>query len=167
MNDLTDDQFFEALSTEDDLGMIVRAHLHIEHWLEKFLFASIPFYEKYKKQINLNFEQKILLCCAMGLTPDIKKPLNAIGTQRNKFAHEPNYKLSVNALREVYKEFTPEHKKQIQDSYRQLALTFNREEKNYNDLPFKLQLDYLFMFLRKKLMLACNQLCDMKAHIKH
>ena len=158
MNDLTDDQFYEALNNEDHLGMVVRAHIHIEHWVENFVSASMPFYEKYKGQLDAGYETKVLLCCAMGLTPDLKSPLKAIGTLRNKFAHQPNFKLSESTVKSIYETLSSEHKQQLQDTYSKLASTFGRSEKKYAALPYDLKLNLLFMFLRTKLRVANQQL---------
>lgn len=51
MEQLADDEFYEALSSDDHLGMVVRAHIHISYWAEQFLFSSMPWYEKYMKDI--------------------------------------------------------------------------------------------------------------------
>lgn len=97
MNELTDDQFFEALNNEDHLGMTVRAHIHIEHWVEKFITTSMPYYSEYKKDIKADYQTKIYLCCAMGLSPTLKPPLSAVGKIRNKFLTN----LTFNLLKEL------------------------------------------------------------------
>jgi hypothetical protein len=48
MASFTDEQkrssaaFYEALRVEDDLGMIVRAHIHIESKLREFIESAAP-----------------------------------------------------------------------------------------------------------------------------
>jgi hypothetical protein len=158
MKDLTDEQFHEAISSEDHLGMVVRAHIHIEYWVEKFVSASMPFYDNYKKQIDADYETKVLLGCAMGLSPDLKAPLQAVGKLRNKFAHEPNFKLSESAAKSIYQTLSSDHKEQLQRSYIKLSSTFGRKEKKYSALPLELKISLLFMFLRTKLEVANIQL---------
>src|SRR5450755_668212 len=34
--------FIDALNSEDDLGMVVRAHIHIEHELKEFVTSAAP-----------------------------------------------------------------------------------------------------------------------------
>jgi hypothetical protein len=36
------DAFFQMLNGEDDLGMVIRAHIHIEHELREFILATAP-----------------------------------------------------------------------------------------------------------------------------
>ncbi len=36
------EEFLQLLDGEDDLGMVIRAHIHIEHELREFIVAAAP-----------------------------------------------------------------------------------------------------------------------------
>lgn len=113
MEELSDDAFYEVLNNEDHLGMVVRGHIHIEHWINAFLGLAMPHYPKYEKSISADYETKVLLCCALGLTPDLKTPLTSIGSLRNRFAHRLAYKLTSSDVSDLYASLSGPHKTQI------------------------------------------------------
>jgi len=76
-----------ALRNEDDLGKVVRAHIHIEHELQEFIFFAAPVPDQLKSFDSMEFTEKVQLALLLGLTPDLKAALNATGRLRNKFAH--------------------------------------------------------------------------------
>lgn len=164
MKQLSDDEFYEALNSEDHLGMVVRAHIHIEYWAERFLLAAMPQYEKYMKDIDANYELKILLCCAMGLSPELKAPLLLAGTLRNRFAHRPNYKLSLSDVNGLYAALSGTHQQHVKKAYKAMADQFGHEEKAFSKLPPVTRLNLLFMSIRSKLKKAHVQLQNTTSH---
>ena len=44
--ELSDDQFYEAMDSQDDLGLVMRDHIHIEHWVEQFLVERYQLYSR-------------------------------------------------------------------------------------------------------------------------
>ena len=76
--------FFRALRNEDELGMIVRAHIVLEYELEQFTAAILPVPTELGK---MEYSAKLRLAFACGLRTDVKGPLRALGALRNKFAH--------------------------------------------------------------------------------
>ena len=158
MNDLSDDEFHEALSSQDHLGMVIRGHLHVEHWVERFLETSMPYYEKYAKDIDADYQLKVLLCCAMGLSPELKAPLLNVGALRNRFAHRPNYKLSASDVNDLYASLSGTHQQHLKKAYKAMAENFSRDEKVFTKLSSLERLNLLFMAIRGKLKKANAQL---------
>ncbi|MDQ1337841.1 MAG: hypothetical protein QG617_808 [Campylobacterota bacterium] len=158
MIELSDEEFYNALSIEDDLGMVIRAHIHIEHWIDRFLHSAIPRYNLYAKDINANYKTKVLLCCALGLSPELKVPLNLIGELRNKFAHRPSYKLTSSDVSNLHNALSTTHKQHLKKAYNTLALHYKREESSFAKLGDIERLNLLFMLLRTKLKKANSQL---------
>src|SRR5258708_1065128 len=78
------DAFLTTLLSEDELGVVVRAHIHIEHELEKFLCAAL---ENPNELGRLEYSARVRLALACGLRADLKGPLNAFGALRNRFSH--------------------------------------------------------------------------------
>jgi hypothetical protein len=94
---MNDEQFISDLQGEDELGAVVRAHLYIEFFIDKIIQTVVPKPECLKP-LNFDFIGKINLLMAMGVDPEIKKPLTVLAGLRNKFAHRPNYKLTNQKL---------------------------------------------------------------------
>lgn len=163
MNKLSDDQFYDAINSQDDLGLVIRAHIHIEHWTEQFLEAALPQYEKYSKDLNADYETKVLLACIAGLHADLKAPLSAFGKLRNRFAHRPNYKLSATDAENIYSALSSHHKQQLQQAYQELADASKREVKVYSKLDAEAKLSLLAMLLRSMLKTACAQVRGSKS----
>ena len=86
------DELFEVLKGEDDLGVVIRTHIHIEAVLND-LIEKIFRESKYVDKMGLDYHQKVKLTLACGLDPRFEKPLNTLGTIRNNFAHRLEAKL--------------------------------------------------------------------------
>jgi hypothetical protein len=84
-------EFFDALFGEDDLGVVVRTHIYIESKVNELLDLLIPFPAQLP---HLRYEQKIKLCCAMGMDKTLFLPLKELGDLRNSFGHNINTKLT-------------------------------------------------------------------------
>jgi len=96
-------EFIKSLQSEDDLGLVVRAHIHIEHELEQFIKACLP---NQKELGRMGYSGRVRLALACGLRPSLKGPLNAIGRLRNDFAHELGTRLVEERINKIYKTFT-------------------------------------------------------------
>jgi hypothetical protein len=77
-----------ALESEDDLGKVVRGHIHIEHELQQIIFFAAPNPDQLKAFERQEFSEKVRLALVLGLKSDLASPLNAAGNLRNKFAHQ-------------------------------------------------------------------------------
>jgi hypothetical protein len=77
----------EVLRAEDDLGKIVRAHIHIEHELQEVLFLAAPNPTQLKPFDRMEYSEKVQLALVLGLNAELKPALNATGNLRNKFSH--------------------------------------------------------------------------------
>lgn len=158
MDELSDDEFHDALSSEDHLGMVIRGHIHVEHWIDRFLLSAMPHYNKYAKDIKADYKTKVLLCCALGLTPELKVPLASVGELRNRFAHRPSYKLTKSDVNNLYDALSGTHKQHLNKAYKELALRYQREESSFSKLGNIERLNLLLMLLRAKLKNANAQL---------
>jgi len=133
MKHLTDEQFFIDLNGEDDLGAVIRSQLHIEYELDQLLKKQIPNYSVLDK-LHLDYEIKIVLAIAMELNQNYEKPLKGFGLIRNKFAHEPGFKLTKSDTNNLYNCFAKEDKEVIQAAFKNT----NNKTKTPNN-SFKLQ----------------------------
>ena len=76
-----------SLYSDDDLGKVVRGHIHIEHELEHIIFFASPNPDHLKSFESQEFSEKVRLALMLGLKANLAPALNAAGKLRNKFAH--------------------------------------------------------------------------------
>jgi hypothetical protein len=80
-------QLLAILGNEDDLGVVIRAHIYIEHELTEFIQARLSD-PSILKPLHPTYEDKVLLAVGLGLSQDYQAALANIGKLRNGFAHE-------------------------------------------------------------------------------
>ena len=77
----------DSLAGEDELGVVIRAHIHIEHELNEFIKARLhP--PTALDAVRLDYSGRVRLALTLGLLPELKPALQFVGTIRNKFAHQ-------------------------------------------------------------------------------
>lgn len=75
-----------ALMGADALGVVIRAHIHVEHEVIGFIKARLP-EPGALGGIGLDYDGRVKLALALGLPDEFRKALSFLGTLRNKFAH--------------------------------------------------------------------------------
>lgn len=98
-----DEQFVEAITTEDELGSVIRSHIYIEHELSEFIRASCPNSDALK---GFEYSEKIRIAIALGLDSKWKPALELIGAIRNRFAHRLDYQITPQDAAAFSKSFT-------------------------------------------------------------
>ena len=104
----------EVLRAEDDLGKIVRAHIHIEHELQEVIFLAAPNPTQLKSFDKMEYSDKVQLALVLGLNAELKPALNATGNLRNKFSHRLDMKIGEEEVTNLISTFTPSAKQQFQ-----------------------------------------------------
>ena len=56
----------EVLRAEDDLGKVVRAHIHIEHELQELIFLAAPNPTQLKPFDRMEYSEKVQLALVLG-----------------------------------------------------------------------------------------------------
>ena len=92
---------FRLLDEDDDLGMIIRAHIHLEHELREFILAAAPQPAEVKPS-EYDYAGTLRLAMTLGLNPAVEAGLTAVGTLRNKFAHRLEMKLTQREADIIY-----------------------------------------------------------------
>jgi hypothetical protein len=83
------DEFFDAISTRNNLEAVLYGHLFIEGMLEKLILTSCSGSEPLFSEIS--YAGKINVAAKLNLVPkDAVNSLRAIGRLRNDFAHNLN-----------------------------------------------------------------------------
>jgi hypothetical protein len=104
------------LMREDELGMVIRAQIHIETHLLRLIEFLVPYPEDLDK-LNLGYFQRVQLAVAMGLSPEQAAPLNVLGSIRNRFAHKLDSRLTKNDAKNLYKALGADDKDIVQKSF--------------------------------------------------
>jgi hypothetical protein len=109
-------KFFEALDGEDDLGVVLRAHIHIEHELKEYILTVAP-KPGHIKFSDYEYGSLVALALTLGLDDKLKAPLLAIGSLRNSFAHRLEMKLSRHDANNLYSALSADIKSSVQQGY--------------------------------------------------
>jgi hypothetical protein len=104
----------QILWKEDELGTVIRAHIHIEHELHDFIYFAAPSPAHLKITDDLEFSEKVSLALLLGLNADLRPALNAAGKLRNKFAHRLDMKLGEEEVKNLVSTLTPAAKQRFQ-----------------------------------------------------
>lgn len=85
----------------DELGLVLKCHMIIEHYIDDFLIVAYPTISQWDK-IRLTFNQKLELInnshTAIGMAYPAVKCLNSL---RNKFSHRLAYKIKKEDYKEI------------------------------------------------------------------
>ena len=143
-----DKKFYEELLLEDELGVVIRAHLHVEHWVNELIELLVPKPE-HIKPMELDYFGKINLICAVGLKDDYKKPLKFMGTTRNNFAHQMGRNIDKGTVNNFYEQFSEEGKK-IAHRVFESSITEGENKKyaNFRHMPPKDQFIFMAISVR-------------------
>ena len=143
------DHLIAALRGEDDLGVVIRAHLHIESKLESLLRKLIPYYQHLEKA-RINYSQKVDLALAMGLKPEYSKVLRKLGKIRNDFAHKPGIDLTNRNVTDLYGALGQKDRDIVLEGYKNT----NKVIPEFPNTPFN-QLHYKERFILIVVTLYC------------
>ena len=99
-----DQRFSQHLLAEDELGAVVRTHIHIEAGIRAYVQAAIP---KPSHLPRLTYEARLRLAVALNFPAEYFDCLKFLGDLRNSFGHNLDAQLTndnVNGLFETLPE---------------------------------------------------------------
>ena len=117
-------EFYKALMGEDELGLVVRAHIYVEHELIEFIKQHCEPCAKAKEA----YASRVRRAINLGLSKMLKGPLEELGSIRNAFAHRLDASLTESVVQKLHETFDNDMKLGIQHSYDSL-LTNSCESK--------------------------------------
>ncbi|WP_100658815.1 hypothetical protein [Alteromonas flava] len=95
-------KLLNSFEGEDELGVVIRAHIVIEQFLNELLRGLIV-NPKYLEKMNLDYSQTVQLAVTLGLDARFYPALNSLGKLRNDFAHNLIPNISKQAVNNLYK----------------------------------------------------------------
>lgn len=118
-NDIADANFYKDLTSEDDVGLILKGHLHIEHQLIELISLTLPFPNRCNLA-RLSYSAKVELALACGLKEDMRAPLKQIGSLRNDFAHVLGRNIEKKIILDLYNGLSERLKDGLKESHRSI-----------------------------------------------
>lgn len=148
--------FIKSLQAEDELGLVIRAHIHIESWLIEFLSKLSD--AKALEKMNLDYFQRVHLAVALGLKEEYSKGLLALGTLRNTFAHKLGSSLTETRIRNLYEALDSDEKATVQAAYTNTEKVLKQHEgKKFQKLPPRDRFVLIAVALQSLLFLAIRE----------
>jgi hypothetical protein len=158
----TIEEFHETLEAEDDLGVVIRAHLHLERYLNSLIEKIIPD-KRYLKRLKLDFEKSVWLTVCLGLEPGFAKSLLALNSLRNQFAHSLEASLNRGVVNNFYKNLSSDEKNLVQEAFvkTEKKSSFYKGKK-FNQIPSKARFILCMIALRVLLVKTINEAHERK-----
>lgn len=145
MIELLPEELSKALDKEDELGLVLRAHLYIENKLEELLYLLVPV-PRYYEEMNLNYVNKVKLACALGLDPGFKGMLLVLGSIRNKFAHNLSKKIDAEMVKNLHSVAHEKYRNMLPSFINKISVD-NENLKSFNEVHPRDQFTTLVMTL--------------------
>ncbi|GAB3094882.1 hypothetical protein [Lysobacter terrae] len=126
-----DPSFYEHLISEDELGAVIRAHIHVEASLIEFIRWSVPQPDLLPR---LTYELRLRLACALGLDQDHFEALKSLGDIRNSFGHNLDAKLTDQAVNNLFAKLPDQARAATLGSYAAMVNRGDAAAKQFRDL---------------------------------
>ena len=116
---------FNELVKEDNVGLVLRGHLHVEHQLTKYIAEQLPYPERVDWG-KIDFMGKVELALACGLDVDIRPGLERLENLRNMFAHRFDALIDSDWVLVAYNGLPRSVKLEIEAAYKALGKRMTR-----------------------------------------
>ena len=132
------DALSQDLSREDDMGAVIRAHIHIENLLIQLVERHLP-QPSQLKHMDLDYHGYVCLALTLGLSEERGSSLRAMGKLRNDFAHKSGTVLDASRVKNLYETLAPMDKAQVHASFSRIHSENESVQvvKNYSELDPK------------------------------
>ena len=145
----------KSFEGEDELGVVIRAHIVIEQFLNAPLRGLIV-NPKYLEKMNLDYSQTVQLAVTLGLDPRFYPALNSLGKLRNDFAHNLIPSISKQAVNNLYKALD-EDTKSILNNGVATILKEDGTRSKHKELSYRQQFINIAAVLGAALQKACKE----------
>lgn len=113
-------QFIADLLREDDVGLVLRGHLHVEHQLIELISTLLPFAERCDWS-KVSYRAKVQVAFGCGLPADLKELLERLGAIRNNFAHSLAASISKQEVLDLYNSLSSRIRDVLRSSYQSMG----------------------------------------------
>lgn len=142
------EELAKDLGREDEMGAVVRAHIRIERIVFQLVEMQLAVPANIKR-MNLDYGGYVNLALALGLDEQYGPSLRAMGSLRNKFAHQIGSSLDMSTVNSLYGSLRPEDKQQVQASFAHIRKENEQVQviKKYSELSPKDQFQLIAVVL--------------------
>lgn len=109
----------KALMGGDELGLVIRAHIHVEHQLIEFINKML-IKPGALDDPRIGFSARVRFALALGLPEHLIDPLNALNRLRNDFAHKLGTALIEDTVQQFYATFDHTMKEGVRVSWERM-----------------------------------------------
>lgn len=148
--------FLDSLDGEDELGIVIRSHIHVEQYLNS-LIVKLNVNDKYLDKMELTYFQTVQLAIGLGLDPRFESALYKLGKLRNDFAHNIRGNLTEDDAKSLYQCLSGSEKNTLQNLVKKTHKELEHDIKDYNSSDAKYKYIYAVTMICAALQTACNQ----------
>lgn len=116
----TESQFISDLLREDDVGLVLRGHLHVEQQLIELISTLLPFAERCD-WAKVSYRAKVQVAYGCGLPADLKDLLERLGAIRNEFSHSLTASITKQSALDLYNSLSPRIRDVLKGSYQSMG----------------------------------------------
>ncbi|MCG6232253.1 hypothetical protein [Vibrio furnissii] len=151
LNQISDADFHSALDNEDELGSVIRVHLHIEYYVNELL-KLLAVEPQSILSMKLDYSSKLDLLVALGVDEQTKPMLFQLGRLRNKFAHDLGYQLNNDNVGALYDKLPSAQKQLLHTCYKKVSCKSDGvNDKSYAALLPKSKFTLIAIVIRRHL----------------
>jgi len=143
-------QLFNDLKREDDVGLVIRGHLHLESRLTEYISRTLPHPDKCDWE-KIGYGGKVELALACGLPSNIRPILEKLGELRNDFTSNLDATIESDWVLDTYSSLSKQLKTELEKSYKTLGI-------NVGDTTSKLDTKELLVLIFLSVCQAVNPL---------
>ena len=147
------------LIQENHVGRVIHTQIHLENLINDFI-TSVVQYPVHLKPIQLDYFGAVHLALALGLSVELKKPLNVLGKMRNDFAHNLDTKIDSNYMNNFYQSFSLEQKNNMMKFAKESKQSWVVDGLSWKKVPPAEQ----FIFMCISLYYSCLKEIDKQKH---
>ncbi len=114
-------QLFADLKREDDVGLVIRGHLHLEYQLTEYISKILPYPEKCDWE-KIGYSGKMELSLACGLPNSIRPILEQLGELKTDFTSNLNATIEPKWVLDTYSGLSKQLKSELEKSYKTMGL---------------------------------------------
>jgi hypothetical protein len=148
-------RFFAEMENADPLGVVIRGLIYIEHELIELLTENLV-NPKAAKISSLEYSEKVDLAVAIGLRDDLGRALRALGSLRNRLAHDLQAAVDASAANNAYKALSAQDKDIVQNIFSRVQELNAPRPKTFASLEPLDQVRVLMVSMRQAVRAARN-----------
>lgn len=162
---MPDEELFAMLADEDSLHMVLRGTIVIESELRAILELMLM-RPNALDSADLGYGQQVALTYAMGIDEELLKPLRALGTIRNNYAHKIMPEIDQSTITNFIKTMGDRERNMIRSQYGLLrdSRKINGEKSEpWDELPPTTKFALCIIVLRAALIISKRRLIEVGA----